>query len=428
MEKMGFPPLPLGVVGATQEAHQFFQETEAEARSRKLGHYPEIEAKMPLLPSRKKACIWDRLSALLGEKNPLGRPVNPEEHTVWLFDNTAYQAGKDTWNAEVVAAYFVKDTGDDFSDAVAKISEVLGIAKDNATRQRIAQRLQPFLDCILPAHYVRLQVHDQTFKLGPSSTEGISSDVIKFKAKERETDTLTPSLVELKSETPPTTFFAEETGWAVISDIDDTIKRTMTGSALGVLQSTFVDDPLPIEGMPELYHYINERLHSPPFWYLSASPYNLYKFLRQFLLDTAKYPPGMLILRDASWMSLAGLLASVTQGTQAYKVDRMRKIHTQFPKRTFICIGDSTQTDPEAYGQIYREYEGWIEHIFIRKVTGVSEVDMDQSEKNRPERFAKAFENIPTEKWTIFTDPSEVAKVIDTLRMEKKGLLKRLFS
>jgi phosphatidate phosphatase APP1 len=403
-----------------QEIHQYWEETPLESHIREVGNFPEIEAKMPLLPSRKKACIWDRLSSLLSERNPLAHAVDPKKHTVWLFDNTAYRAPglKDQWKSETIAAYFAKDSGDDVSDTVAKLSEVLGIAKDDDTRQRIAQRLQPFLDCVLPAHYVRLQMDDQTIKLGPSSSEGISSDIITFKSKQKEGATVTPTLVELQSETPVTTFFADETGWAIISDIDDTIKRTMTGSALGVLQSTFIDDPVPIEGMPELYQYMQEKFDQPPIWYLSASPYNLYPFLRTFLLETAKYPPGPLLLRDASWMSLAGLLASVTQGTQAYKVDRMQHIHQWFPKRTFICIGDSTQSDPEAYGQMYRANKGWIAHIFIRMVTGVSEVEMND-EKNKPERFEKAFEGVPKEAWTLFHDPKELYSHVDTMTKKK---------
>jgi phosphatidate phosphatase APP1 len=418
--KMTVAP-PLGVEGMAKEAHQLWQETPLESHIRKAGNFPEVEAQMPLLPSRKKAQIWDRLSALLGEKNPLAHPVDAKNHAVWLFDNTAYKVSgsKHQWRAEVIAAYFAKDSGDDISEAVAKISEVLGISKNDGTRQRIAERLQPFLDCVIPAHFVRLQIDDQTFKLGPSSGEGISSDVVQFKSKQKEGDVITPSLAELQSETPPTTFFAEETGWAIISDIDDTIKRTMTGSALGVLQSTFIDDPAVIEGMPELYKYMHKKFDEPPIWYLSASPYNLYPFLRTFLLETAKYPPGPLLLRDASWMSLAGLLASVTQGTQAYKVSRMREIHKWFPKRNFICIGDSSQTDPEAYGQLYRENKGWIAHIFIRMVTGVSEVEMDD-DKNKPERFEKAFKDVPKEAWTLFNDPAEVYPKLDTITTKKR--------
>jgi phosphatidate phosphatase APP1 len=103
--------------------------------------------------------------------------------------------------------------------------------------------------------------------------------------------------------------------------------------------------------MPELYAYIQRVVtNTAPWFYLSASPYNLYSFLRDF--REQHYPQGTLILRDASWRNLAGLLSSLTQGTQEYKVDRIEKIHSWLPRRKMICIGDSTQSDPEAYGEM----------------------------------------------------------------------------
>lgn len=102
--------------------------------------------------------------------------------------------------------------------------------------------------------------------------------------------------------------------------------------------------------MPELYARIRQLLTpSAPFFYLSASPYNLYPFLRNF--RDAHFPHGQLILRDSSWMTLSGLLSSLTLGTEKYKVDRIKKIHRWLPRRSMICIGDSTQSDPEAYGK-----------------------------------------------------------------------------
>ena len=137
----------------------------------------------------------------------------------------------------------------------------------------------------------------------------------------------------------------------MFSDIDDTIKITQTGDPIGILRSTFVSDATPCPGMPELYAYLESVLTAKsPWFYLSASPYNLYPFLNEFRQQY--YPQGTMILRDASWMNLAGLLSNLTLGTQDYKVERMEKIHGWLPKRKLILIGDSTQADPEAYGEM----------------------------------------------------------------------------
>lgn len=148
-------------------------------------------------------------------------------------------------------------------------------------------------------------------------------------------------------------------------DIDDTVKVTLTPSPVGILRTTFLSDPEVIASMPALYNHIQSLLN-PTWFYLSASPYNLYPFLRSFL--HANYPKGTILLRDASWMDLSGFLLSLTMGTEAYKTGEMDKVHGWLPKRKVLCVGDSTQSDPEAYGNIYRRYSGWVKKIFIRKV------------------------------------------------------------
>ena len=153
------------------------------------------------------------------------------------------------------------------------------------------------------------------------------------------------------------THYAHPDGWAVISDIDDTIKITHTTDPVGTLKTTFAEVPQTTEGLPEFYQLLEAHFKNPAWFYLSASPYNLYPFLHKFIHEY--YKPGTIILRDSSWMVLGGLLKSLTQGTQAYKVDRMNKIHDWLPKRKFICVGDSTQSDPEAYAETFKRYPGW---------------------------------------------------------------------
>ena len=185
----------------------------------------------------------------------------------------------------------------------------------------------------------------------------------------------------------------------------------MTPDPLGILQSTFlVETPEVVQGMPELYSHMATALNQPPFFYLSASPYNLYPFLKRF--REAHYPQGTIILRDASWQNLVGgLIASLQRGTKEYKVDRIRKIHSWFPDRKVICIGDSTQTDPEAYGDIAREFKGWVKGVFVRKVSGIA--GMDEQTKNSDQRFADAFKGLDGVSTGTFEKPEEVRALVD---------------
>ncbi|KAF2749516.1 hypothetical protein M011DRAFT_456968 [Sporormia fimetaria CBS 119925] len=405
----------MSVSALAGRSRQKYQETEEDRITRQSGHFADFEASMPSLSNRFKFSLKDNLTSYLGSRNPLYTPVDPKRDEVWLFDNTAFQNRLGRWKAEFVAAYFLRDSGEDLGEVVAWVSEKIGLAKDDKAEATIRERIQPMLDTILPAHSVTVDLQGIQTRLGPSGRDGISSDELAIPGHDYKSgDAVTIKAAGGVPASMSTRFYTPK-GWAIISDVDDTIKKTLTSDPVGILKTTFAEEPEPIRGMPELYKHITQKLQNPPFWYLSASPYNLYTFLHQF--RQMYYPPGTLILREASWMNLAGFLANLTQGTQAYKVDRISKIHTWFPKRKFILIGDSTQSDPEAYGEAYRKFNGWIKAIYIRKVTGVAA--MDEGQKNSPERFKLAFEGVPDSAWYVFDDAQELYAKIDALVSEE---------
>jgi len=177
--------------------------------------------------------------------------------------------------------------------------------------------------------------------------------------------------------------------------------------------------------MPDFYKILNEQLQGPAWFYLSASPYNLYQFLHKFIADY--FPPGTIILRDGSWMTLGGLFSTLTQGQKEYKTSRIDKIHDWLPHRKFICIGDSTQMDPEVYAESFKKYPGWISAIYIRKVTDAPHME----KKNKPERFEKAFEGVPANVWRVFVLPDElkdhVTQVVGEAHMSILGQLSAYF-
>ena len=424
------------------------QETIQDRKSRDAEALPLAERLLPQrIASRFTFPFKDNLSSYLGEHNPLAETADPAKDTVWLFDNTAYRPvhfyphAPQPWQAEFVAAYFVKDSGKDVSKWVADIADKIGLGKKGEDREEgekvIAQRLTLFAQTIQPARSVNVKFPDAGMrKLGPGSRNAISSQIVGVEGSFKNGDSVGIGAVprEVAPYGEMITRFAEPEGWAVISgyytqvnkrlqatlltyhsDIDDSIKITLTPSPLGLLSSTFVSTPTPISGMPELYAHIHKLL-SPTWFYLSASPYNLYPFLRTFL--HAHYPPGTLILRDASFQNLSFsgfLLASLTQGTEQYKNSRVEKIHTWLPRRKVLCVGDSTQSDPEVYGDMWRRFgSAWIRKIFIRKVVGVAGME-EGGEKNGEGRFEKAFRGVPREVWRVFEDPAELEGEVEAL-------------
>ncbi|KAH8697124.1 hypothetical protein BGW36DRAFT_358934 [Talaromyces proteolyticus] len=402
------------------------EEKPEESAARRAAGFSRIEKKLPSRFSRRPSDILRSMFTTLRSKNPLAQPVNLDENIVWLFDNHAYQPihpyphKPQPWQIEVVACAFVRGRND-ISEHIATVADTIGLdgkrGDDGVIQQRIAQRLQPLLYSVAPARTMVLKVpsplSDNTIQdhgLGPTNSDGILSQIVSTPHRSITDGLAITSHLEGSSGTVTmTTTFAVPEGWLLISDIDDSIKLTQTSDAVGILRTTFAEEPQPIQGMPELYRHIEKTL-SPAWIYLSASPYNLYQFLRDFL--HAYYHPGTLILRENSWHDLGGFLKSYSMGTQAYKADRIDKIHGWFPQRKVLCVGDSTQSDPEAYAELYRKYKGWIRAIFIRKVTNIPHMD----EKNSDGRFQKAFEGIPDNVWTVFEQPEELYQLVDNLK------------
>ncbi|KAM0254648.1 hypothetical protein ACHAQJ_006557 [Trichoderma viride] len=355
------------------------------------------------------------ISSILNEIstwNPFAKTIVKGD-VVWLFDNTAFkEAEHEPWQAEFIMAVFEGEPKCKVADIVASIASAIGLADDAEERKTIEERLLPFLWDIQTARTTTVAQGDLSLKLGPSGFNGISTNVLKLlhNSKASFTTKKTTCDVEgVEGVLTMQTHFALPEGWGIISDIDDTIKITTTSDPVSILKETFINSPSPVPGMPELYAGIKSFLpHDTPWFYLSASPYNLYPFLKGFR-DTY-YPSGTFVLRDSSWKTVSGLLSSLTVGTEEYKVDRMKKINSWLPKRKLIVFGDSTQSDPEAYGEIYRTFPGWIRMIFIRRDTNAAAFGL--AEKNEPQRFEKAFTGIPRDAWHVFENPDECLDLV----------------
>lgn len=414
---------------AFDRTRQLLEETRGERRTRTSEGFQSTERGLPRLTSAFDIPIAQNLSSYLGTLNPLAGLIDPKTESVWLLDTTAYRPvhpyphAPQPWQAEVRAAFFKKDTGRDVSKMVADIADKIGLKEGSGEErekgeQTIAERLQPFTDAVAPARYAEVQLPSgKVQKLGPGGRSATIQQTIVLHGEHKDGDVVKVDAVReaVTPYGPMEIGFAEPEGWMVISDIDDTIKITLTPSPIGILRTTFLSTPTPIKGMPALYGHIQSTLSSPPFFYLSASPYNLHPFLRSFI--HTNYPRGPIFLRDASWMDLSGFLMSLTQGTEKYKVDRMVRLHGAWGKRKVICVGDSTQSDPEAYGEVCRRFPGWVRAVFIRKVTDVAE--MNVGEKNSDERFEKAFKGVARDLWRIFEDPGELFEAVDGLKQAK---------
>jgi phosphatidate phosphatase APP1 len=164
-----------------------------------------------------------------------------------------------------------------------------------------------------------------------------------------------------------------------------------------MIRNTFYLPFQEVPGMAEAYQAWARQ--GAVFFYLSASPWQLYPELSSFMRQSG-FPFGSFRLRHFRIKDRS--VVRFLRSSKNYKTDTIVNLLKRFPKRRFVLVGDSGEKDPEVYGEIARAHQDRILHIFIRKVP---------SSDLSAERLAAAFEGIPRDCWTLFDDPAVLARL-----------------
>ena len=158
--------------------------------------------------------------------------------------------------------------------------------------------------------------------------------------------------------------------FGVISDIDDTILHTGVTSYMKwqVIANTLFKRPdrrLPLQGAADLYRQLHggrSGMEANPIFYVSHSPWNLYRYL-EFFLHKHAFPKGPILLR-----SMAGVLGRTVKGHIPHKEHEILNILRTYPNKSFILIGDSGERDADIYLDVARLHPGRILAIYLRSV------------------------------------------------------------
>jgi len=178
-----------------------------------------------------------------------------------------------------------------------------------------------------------------------------------------------------------------EQGISVISDIDDTIKRTQVRDRREMLLNTFARRFEPAPRMAAWYRAL-AKTPGTRFHYLSASPIQLYPALSDFIRN-ADFPQGSMHLRESTtWRTLI----PGDEDSRMHKLGVIKRLLAEFPQRRFVLVGDSGEADPEIYAQTFRSHPQRIESIVIRDVTG---------ESRSSDRYRETFEGIEPVRWHV---------------------------
>ncbi|MCY1204673.1 hypothetical protein D3C85_179870 [compost metagenome] len=176
-------------------------------------------------------------------------------------------------------------------------------------------------------------------------------------------------------------------GVSVISDIDDTIKRTQVRDRREMLLNTFARRFEAAPGMAAHYRALAQA-PGTRFHYLSGSPIQLYPALTDFIRD-ADFPAGSMHLRESTtWRTLI----PSAEDSRAHKLGVIERLLAEFPQRRFLLVGDSGEADPEIYAQVFRAHPQRIDGIVIRDVT---------DENRLSDRYRATFEGIAPVVWHL---------------------------
>ncbi|MFM1877192.1 MAG: hypothetical protein RLZZ241_58 [Bacteroidota bacterium] len=158
--------------------------------------------------------------------------------------------------------------------------------------------------------------------------------------------------------------------FGIITDIDDTILHTGVTSYLKwkvIFNTVFkrAESRIPLQGAPELYHQLHRGKKGEsanPIFYVSHSPWNLYRYLEYFL-SRNHFPKGAILLR-----SMASVLWRQKKGSIPHKHGTISHILNTYPGLSFVLIGDSAEKDADIYLDLAKHYPGRIRAIFLRTV------------------------------------------------------------
>ena len=133
-----------------------------------------------------------------------------------------------------------------------------------------------------------------------------------------------------------TSYLVPSEGITIVSDIDDTLRVTKIWEPAAGLNDTFVYPFRPWINMPDVYANWSKRLpKNTHFHYLTTTPEQITKNYMQFIYNT--YPGGSFDTRPLNFSDLSETLS--------VRKFMLHKIFQTFPKRQFILVGDTSNSD-----------------------------------------------------------------------------------
>jgi hypothetical protein len=325
-----------------------------------------------------------------------------KDEEIVFFPTLAQKVSKGTmWEAEIHAWVYEPERR---TVELELFRRGLGVKKEEITEQENAlftERSRTFMVDNERGKTVAVRIGPNVYPVGKSEASGHVVGRVRIPAAELTTDRVTFYAV---LGTNDTRMFAgelhllDETGLSVISDIDDTIKISEIRDRQALLLNTFFRPFKPVDGMAAIYREWAQQAGAK-FHYVSASPWQLYPSLADFVLAN-DFPAGTFHLKPFRWKDET--FFDLFKSPEGYKLATIEPVLKRFPNRRFVLVGDSGEKDPEIYATLARKFPKQVTRILIRDVT---------NESADSERYRKAFKDLPPRAWKVFRDPKDIAEM-----------------
>lgn len=163
-----------------------------------------------------------------------------------------------------------------------------------------------------------------------------------------------------------------EGNFGFISDIDDTFLVSHTRNPLKKLYILLFKNVYDRKVYADVVaHYKalstagkNNKTEQNPFFYVSSSEWNLYRFITQFT-DINQLPRAVLLLKDIK-TSLTDLFIT-GRGDHNHKFEKIKHILEFYPNLQYTLLGDDSQHDPYLYENICKIFPVNVKAVYIRQ-------------------------------------------------------------
>ncbi|KAK5007783.1 hypothetical protein LTR28_004835 [Elasticomyces elasticus] len=192
-----------------------------------------------------------------------------------------------------------------------------------------------------------------------------------------------------------TAYLVPETGFTIVSDIDDILRVTkIYDPAQGILNS-FAKPYTPWENMPSIYANWSASIPNMHFHYLTTTPEQATRNYMQYIYST--YPGGSFDTRPLNFSDVAATLS--------IRKFLLVKIFQTFPRRKFILVADTSNSDVmRDYPQMAIDYPNQVQCIFLRNTTATDPSD------HFPYDTA-GFKNLNQQMYMFFLHPNDLTNL-----------------